>query len=212
MAIRVVLIEDHALTRAGLRTAIGGAAEIEVIDEAADGIAGIALVESIAPDVAVVDLGLPGMDGVSVTREIRRRVPGTRVVILTVNDLDTEILAALAAGADAYCVKASDADVVISAIRAVADGAAYFDPKIAHVVLRALGSGRSSPTPGKSPLSPREIDVVRLIADGRGNGEIAETLHLGLGTVKGHIRDILEKLSAADRAQAAVTALRRGLI
>ncbi len=208
----VVLIEDHALTRAGLRTAIDGSPGLAVVGEAGDGIAGLAAVESVRPEVAVVDLGLPGLDGISLTREIRARVPATRIVILTMNDLDTEILAALAAGADAYCVKASDAEVIILAIRAVADGAAYFDPKVAHVVLRALGSPASLPKPEDSPLTPREVDVVRLIANGRGNGEIAETLHLGLGTVKGHIRDILEKLSAADRAQAAVMALRRGLI
>jgi DNA-binding NarL/FixJ family response regulator len=126
------------------------------------------------------------------------------------HELDEEVLAALAAGADAYCVKSSDAAVVIDAVRTVAAGGAYFDPRIAHVVLRRF-SGTASP-PADSPLTPRELDVLRLVADGVGNAEIAERLHLGLGTVKGHVRDILEKLSASDRAHAAVVAFRRGLL
>jgi DNA-binding NarL/FixJ family response regulator len=122
------------------------------------------------------------------------------------------VLAALSAGADAYCVKSSDAGTVVDAVRIVAGGGAYFDPHIAHVVLRRLGAPAAPLPAGRSPLTPRELDVLRLIADGVGNSEIAERLHLGLGTVKGHIRDILEKLSAADRTQAAVAALRRGLL
>ncbi|MEA2687704.1 MAG: hypothetical protein QOD51_311, partial [Candidatus Eremiobacteraeota bacterium] len=133
-----------------------------------------------------------------------------RVVILTMNELDDEVLAAIAAGAAAYCVKASDPATVVDAIRTVAAGGAYFDPRIAHVVLRKLSGANESP--GRSPLSARETEILRLVADGIGNLEIAERLNIGLGTVKGHMADILEKLSASDRAQAAVTAYRRGLI
>jgi DNA-binding NarL/FixJ family response regulator len=205
---RVVLVEDHALTRAGLRTALA-AAGIEIAGEAGDGIAGEALVAREQPDVAIVDIGLPGQDGIALTRAIKAQGP-TRVLVLTMHELDEEVLAALAAGADAYCVKSSDAAVVIDAVRTVAAGGAYFDPRIAHVVLRRF-SGTASP-PADSPLTPRELDVLRLVADGVGNAEIAERLHLGLGTVKGHVRDILEKLSASDRAHAAVVAFRRGLL
>jgi DNA-binding NarL/FixJ family response regulator len=207
--VRVVLVEDHALTRAGLRAAFE-AAGIAVVAEAADGIAGEAAIARERPDVAVIDIGLPGKDGIAVTREVKASGSPTRVVIVTMHELDDEVLAALAAGADAYCVKSSDAAIVIDAVRAVAAGGAYFDPRIAHVVLRRFSPQAALATP--SPLTPRELDVLRLVAEGVGNAEIAERLHLGLGTVKGHVRDILEKLSASDRAHAAVTAFRRGLL
>lgn len=209
MSLRVVVVEDHELTRAGLRTALASAG-IDVVGEAPDGIAGAEIVARDRPDVAVVDIGLPGRDGIALTREIKATVPATRVVVLTMHELDEEVVAALAAGADAYCVKSSDAAVVVAAIRAVAAGGAYFDPRIAHVVLRRFSGERA--TPAASPLTARELDVLRLVADGIGNQEIADRLHLGLGTVKGHIRDILEKLAATDRAHAAVTAFRRGLL
>jgi NarL family two-component system response regulator LiaR len=207
----VVLVEDHALTRAGLRTALEAGGDVVVVGEAADGIAGEAAIAELRPAVAVIDIGLPGKDGIALTGSIKAAAPQTRVVILTMHDLDEEVIAALAAGADAYCVKSSDPTTVIDAVRIVAGGGAYFDPQIAHVVLRRLGAPAPLPA-GRSPLTPRELDVLRLIADGVGNTGIAERLHLGLGTVKGHIRDILEKLSAADRTQAAVNALRRGLL
>lgn len=209
--ITVVLLEDHALTRAGLRTALEAGGDVVVVAEAVDGISGEAAVRRELPAVAVIDIGLPGKDGIAVTGSIKAATPQVGVVILTMHDLDEEVLAALSAGADAYCVKSSDATSVIDAVRIVAGGGAYFDPHIAHVVLRRLGA--PAPVPAeRSPLTPRELDVLRLIADGIGNAHIAEQLHLGLGTVKGHIRDILEKLSAADRTQAAVNALRRGLL
>jgi DNA-binding NarL/FixJ family response regulator len=207
----VVIVEDHALTRAGLRTALEAGGDVSVIGEAADGVAGEAVIDQLRPAVAVIDIGLPGKDGIALTGSIKASALPTRVVILTMHDLDEEVVAALAAGADAYCVKSSDPATVIDAVRIVAGGGAYFDPQIAHVVLRRLGAPAPLPA-GRSPLTPRELDVLRLIADGVGNTEIAERLHLGLGTVKGHIRDILEKLSATDRTQAAVNALRRGLL
>ena len=207
--IRVVLVEDHALVRAGLRTSLMTAG-IDVVAEAPDGVAGEDAIARTAPDVAVIDLGLPGKDGIALTRDIKTSDHRCGVVILTMHELDDEVLAALAAGADAYCVKSSDTAVVIDAVRTVAAGGAYFDPKIAHVVLRRV-SGHDVAS-SASPLTPRETEVLRLIADGVGNLEIAERLHLGLGTVKGHVADILQKLSASDRAHAAVTAFRRGLI
>jgi two-component system, NarL family, response regulator LiaR len=209
--IRVVIIEDHSLTRAGLRRALTDAG-CDVVGEADDGLQGWREVETQAPDVAVVDVGLPGMDGIELTRRIREARPQTRIVILTMHDLETEVLAALAAGADAYCVKSGDPIGVITAVRTAAEGGAYFDPAVAHVVLRQAGGETAAKPPALSPLSRRETEILRLIADGVGNAEIAQRLSLGLGTVKGHIRDILEKLVAADRTQAAVLALRRGLI
>lgn len=208
-AVRVVIVEDHALVRVGLRTALERAG-VDVVGEAPDGIAGFDVIARTGPDVALIDLGLPGKDGIALTRELKAQPTAPRVVILTMQELDEEVLAALAAGADAYCVKSSDPAVVIDAVRAVAAGGMYLDPRIAHIVLRKV-SGTSA-QPVQSPLTARETDVLRLIAEGVGNVEIGERLHISLGTVKTHVTDILAKLSASDRAQAAVTAYRRGLI
>ncbi len=208
--LRVVVVEDHALTRAGLRTTLDRS--FDLVGEAADGPAGLALVERERPDVAVIDLGLPGMDGVALTQAIRTRWPETGVVLVTMLDDERDVLAALAAGAEAYCLKAGPIERIADAVRIVGDGGAYFDPKIAGVVLARFGAPASAKTQHDSPLTRRETEVLHLIAQGVGNAEIAERLHMGLGTVKGHVRDILEKLSAADRTQAAVTALRRGYI
>jgi NarL family two-component system response regulator LiaR len=206
----VVLIEDHALTRAGLRTALEASAELRVVAEAEDGLGGIEAIVAYKPDVAVVDIGLPGIDGIEVTRRARLAAPETRIAILTVHDLETEVLAALSAGADAYCLKTSPPERIVAAVRTAAERGAYFDPGIARVVMRHLGAPDAPAS--TSPLTPRETEILRMIADGHGNAEIAKALYLGLGTVKGHIRDILEKLKAADRTQAAVVALRRGVI
>jgi DNA-binding NarL/FixJ family response regulator len=208
---RVVLVEDHALTRAGLRATLVDAG-FEVVGEADDGPRGLAEVVRLAPDVAVIDLGLPGMDGIELTKRLRESAAHAKIVILTMHDLDSEVLAALAAGADAYCVKSTKTEGVVTAVRVVADGGAYFDPAVAHVVLRKITEPSAQVPAAPSPLSPRETEILKLVADGVGNAEIAERLSIGLGTVKGHIRDILEKLSAADRTQAAVVALRRGII
>ena len=208
---RIVIIEDHSLTRAGLRSALEEAG-FEIAGEADDGLRGWETVNRLKPELAVVDVGLPGLDGIELTRRIRSSLPNTRVVILTMHDLDTEVLAALAAGADGYCVKSGNPSGVITAVKAALEGGAYFDPAVAHIVLRQIGNTAVAKPAELSPLTNRETEILRLIADGVGNAEIAHRLSLGLGTVKGHIRDILEKLSAADRTQAAVVALRRGLI
>lgn len=205
---RVVIVEDHALTRAGLRTSL--ASQFEIAGEAPDGVSGYDLILRERPDVAVVDIGLPGEDGIALTQRVRRDSPQTHVVIVTMIDLEQQVIAALAAGADAYCLKNSDPERIVEAVRIAAEGGAYFDPQIAHVVLTRFAPREQLLS--DSPLTQRETEVLRLIADGIGNAEIAQRLFIGLGTVKGHIRDIMEKLSAADRTQAAVVALRRGYI
>jgi len=205
---RVAIIEDHALTRAGLRTALAG--EFDISGEAADAAAGYELVLRERPDVAIVDIGLPDEDGISLTHRIRAAQPSTHVVIVTMIDLEPQVIAALAAGADAYCLKNSDPERIVEAVRIASEGGAYFDARIAHVVLTRFAPREQ--TPGDSPLTSRETEILRMISEGRGNAEIAGQLFIGLGTVKGHIRDIMEKLSASDRTQAAVVALRRGYI
>ncbi len=203
-----MIVEDHALTRAGLRTSLSS--EFDVVGEAADGPAGLELMGRLRPDVALIDIGLPEMDGVELTQHIREQFPGTRIVIVTMVDLENEVVAALAAGADAYCLKTAEPERICEAVRIAAEGGAYFDPGIAHIVL-ARFSTRSTST-SASPLTEREAEILRLIADGIGNADIAQRLYIGLGTVKGHVRDIMEKLAASDRTQAAVVALRRGYI
>jgi two-component system, NarL family, response regulator LiaR len=207
--IRVVIVEDHALTREGMKTSLQTA--FDVVGEAADGVQGFDVIAAQQPDVAVVDLGLPGIDGIALTQRVRAEIPATHVVIVTMIDVEQEVLAALAAGADAYCLKSSPVSTLIDAVRIASEGGAYFDPRVAGFVLSRFSSRTQSAT-ANSPLTPREAEVLRLIADGKGNTEIAQTLAIGLGTVKGHIRDILEKLSASDRTQAAVLAIRKGLI
>ncbi|MHB8140901.1 MAG: response regulator, partial [Vulcanimicrobiaceae bacterium] len=176
--IRVVLVEDHALTRMGLRTSLS-AVGIHVVAEVADGIEGLATICAERPDVAVVDIGLPGMDGIALTQRVRVEAPSTRIVILTMIDEEEDVLAALAAGADAYCLKSTDAERIVEAVRMAAAGGAYFDPRIAHVVLRRFTGSAS--TLGETPLTARETEILRLIAEGVGNTDIASHLHLGLG-------------------------------
>jgi len=209
--VRVLIVDDHALVRAGLQTALRDAG-FEFAGEAGDGPEALRLAHEVQPDVMVVDIGLPGMDGIELTRAIRTELPQTRVVMLTMHELEGEVYGALAAGADAYCVKSSDPSGVLTAIRATSQGAAYFDPRIAHFVLREFGAPGAQQQPRESPLTQRETEILRLVAEGSNNVEIADRLAISLGTVKGHIRDILDKLAAADRTQAAVIAIRRRLI
>lgn len=202
----VFLVEDHAFTRDGLRTAINRDAGLQVVGEARSGEEALERLPHSTAQIVVMDIGLPGMDGIEATKQIKATFPELRVVMLTAHRLETEVFAALASGADAYCLKTTDPASLLLAIHAAALGSTYLDPDIAHLVL-----GRVN-VPGENPLSPRELDVLGLIAEGRSNKQIAEALSIGVATVKTHVEDILEKLSASDRTQAAVKALRQGLI
>ena len=203
----VFLVEDHAFSRDGLRVAINRDPNLHVIGEARSGEEALELYALGSADVVVMDIGLPGMDGIEATRQLKVLYPQVRVVMLTVHQLEQEVLAALASGADAYCLKTTNPQSVLLAIHSAALGSAYLDPEIAHMVL-----GRITPLEqSESPLSPRELEVLRLIADGLNNKAIAEALEISLSTVKTHIERILERLAVSDRTQAAVKALRRGL-
>jgi two-component system, NarL family, response regulator LiaR len=205
---RVFLVEDHAFTRDGLRVAIGRETELEVIGEARSGEEALEALETIQADVVVMDIGLPGIDGIEACRRLKQSQPNMRVVMLTAHQLEAQVLAALASGAEAYCLKSTDPAGLILAIRAAVLGSAYLDPQIAHVVLGRI----TVPDPEGSVLSPRELEVLRLIADGLGNKQIADRLEISLSTVKTHIEDILARLKVSDRTQAAVKALRQGLL
>jgi len=205
--IRVLLVEDHAFTRDGLRVAVNFEADLQVVAEARSGEEALDILARTPADVAVLDIGLPGMDGIQTASEIRQRYPPTRVVMLTAHDLRAEVLAALASGADAYCLKSARPDLLLLAIRAAAAGSAYLDPQIAHHVLGAV----RAPGPPVD-LTSRELDVLRLIAEGLSNREIAEHLEISVSSVKLHVQELLVKLQASDRTQAAVKALRHGLL
>lgn len=205
---RVFLVEDHAFTRDGLRVAINREPELTVIGEARSGEEALEMLETTQADVVVMDIGLPGIDGIEACRRLKQTHPNLRVVMLTAHQLEAQVLAALASGAEAYCLKSTDPAGLILAIRAAVLGSAYLDPQIAHVVLGRI----IMPDPESSVLSPRELEVLRLIADGLGNKQIADRLEISLSTVKTHIEDILARLKVSDRTQAAVKALRQGLL
>ena len=205
--VRILLVEDHAFTRDGLRATLNLEGDLRVVAEARSGEEALEVLRHTPADLAVVDIGLPGMDGIETARAIKRGWPGVRIVMLTAHDLREEVFASLASGADAYCLKSARPELLLLAIRAAAAGSAYLDPQVAHHVLGGVRMPEA-----QSPLTPRELDVLRLIADGLPNRDIAEALGVSVSTVKLHVQDILHKLQAADRTQAAVKALRAGLL
>jgi DNA-binding NarL/FixJ family response regulator len=234
--IRITLIEDHDLTRVGMRTALQQRPGFKVIGEAANGTDGLKLLMTAKPDVAIVDIGLPDIDGVELTRRFRQSQtptdqPYTKVLILTLQDNEDVVLAAFAAGADSYCMKDVSLDQLVEALRITQEGNSWIDPAIARIVLRQT---REIATPDNEtvektvtisaaepeynqiiesyPLTERELEVLQLIVDGCSNAVIAEKLFITVGTVKTHVRNILNKLCADDRTQAAVRALRSGLV
>lgn len=205
--IRILLVEDHAFTRDGLRATLNLESDLRVASEARSGEEALERLSQTEVDLALLDIGLPGMDGIQTAAEIKRNWPAVRMVMLTAHDLREEVLAALASGADAYCLKSARPELLLLAIRAAAAGSAYLDPHVAHHVLSAV----RAPDAG-TPLTSRELEVLRSIAEGLSNREIASTLDISVSMVKLHVQELLTKLQAADRTQAAVKALRRGLL
>jgi NarL family two-component system response regulator LiaR len=206
--IGVFLVEDHGFTRDGLRVAINRDPELQVVGEARSGEEALEKVPDTDTQIIVMDIGLPGMDGIEATKQVKALWPEVRVVILTAHQLSAEVFASLASGADAYCLKSSDPSSLLLAIRAAALGSTYLDPQIAHHVLERM----AVPEDASANLSSKERDVLRLIAEGQSNREIADALGVSVATVKLHVQELLAKLSASDRTQAAVKALRQGLI
>ena len=218
--VTVVIVEDHELMREGLRSSLERDGHFKVVGEAGDGKLGLKLITELKPRVVVMDIGLPVLDGIEATRQVKTLLPEARVIILTSHDSDEQIFAALAAGAAGYCLKDLAGDQLKRAIKSVSDGAAWMDPRIAERVLSvfALGLGSRAGAPEKeddipeNPLSLREIEVLRLVAEGLNNKQIAERLIIGVSTVRTHVEHILEKLAVTGRTEAAVKALREGLI
>ena len=211
--LRVLLVDDHDLFRTGLRNLLEEQG-VQVVGEAASGSDALRIVRELAPDVVVMDLNMPGMNGIEATREISAIAPLTRVVVLTISDQDDDVMDAIVAGACGYLVKDSSIEELMRGINAAAIGESLISPPIASKVLqrmRAVTLDQGAETI-RAELSDRELDVLRLIANGKDNSEIAEALHISPKTVKNHISNILMKLQIENRIQAAVYAVRSGIV
>ncbi|XHU96401.1 MAG: response regulator transcription factor [cyanobacterium endosymbiont of Rhopalodia gibba] len=209
---RILIVEDDPLMQLGLEQALSEYPDFEIIGQADDGYVGVQQALELQPDLVVMDIGLPRLDGIAATKQIKEKSPQIHVVILTSHTLQTEVIAALSSGADAYCIKGASLERLLAAIEAAKDGATYLDPQIARLVLDNL----KLPTPELNQnialLSERELEVLKLIVEGKSNNEIAEDLYLSANTIKTHVRGIMNKLAVDDRVQAAVVALRSGLV
>lgn len=210
--ISVLIIDDHQLVREGVRTFLEKQGDITVVGEAASGQEGLRLVAELVPDVVLMDLVMPEMDGVETTRRLKQASPGTQVIVLTSFDDDDHILPAIRAGALSYIMKDVSTAQLADAVRKAAAGEVVMTPHVAARVMQELRRGPRTSTPFAPDLSEREAEVLRLIADGRSNTDIAERLVISEHTVKRHVSNILSKLHLEDRTQAAVYAWRSGLV
>jgi two-component system, NarL family, response regulator LiaR len=208
--IKVLIVEDDLIMRLGLKQYLESQSQIEVVGIAEHGYAAIEMANKLQPNLIVMDVGLPRLDGIAATVEIKKIYPNIRVVVLTSHKSETEIIAALSSGADAYCIKGTIMNGLLIAIAAVQEGAVYLDPQIARQVLENL----KVPNKNKQipELSERELEILRLIVEGMSNIEIAAALYLSPNTIKSYIKSLMNKLSVNDRVQAAVVALRNGLV
>ena len=208
----ILLVEDHDLMRAGLKKSLEREGMVRIAGEASSGEEALKLLseDNLSVDVVVMDIGLPGISGIETTREIKKRSPDIRVVMFTVHQLEEEIFASFSSGADGYCLKDTSIDSLHLGIQAVSLGSLYIDPKIAHLAVRRIQSSGFSDE--ANPLTPRETEVLKLLSEGLSNKEIGQKIRISLSTVKAHIQSILSKLSATTRADAAVKAMKKGLI
>jgi DNA-binding NarL/FixJ family response regulator len=212
--VRVLVVDDHDLFRTGLKTLLEEQG-VNVVGEAANGQTAIRLASELAPDVIVMDLNMPGLTGVETTRKLAGVAPLTRVVVLTISADDDDVMDAVMAGACGYLLKDSSIQELILGIRAAASGESLISPQIAAKVLRRLRSQSSSVDAAetiRAELSDREIEVLKLIANGKDNAQIARELFISPKTVKNHISNILMKLQIENRIQAAVYAVRSGIV
>jgi NarL family two-component system response regulator LiaR len=210
--ITVLIVDDHKVVRQGVRAFMDTQPDITVVGEAGVGEEAISLASEHAPDVVIVDLVMPGMDGVEVTRRVKQASPRTQVIVLTSYHQDEHIFPAIRAGALSYLLKDVGPAELADAVRKAADGEAVLHPRVAARVVQELHGAREDIPNPFTELSDREFEVLRLIADGLNNAVIAETLVISEKTVKSHVSNILNKLHLADRTQAAVYAWREGVV
>jgi len=220
--INVLLVEDHELYRMGLSMALEKAGDINLVSEASDGVDGVKKAREYSPNVILMDIGLPNMDGIEATARIKEFLPEAKILILTSRNGEQDVLGAFAAGADGYVMKGATPEQTITAIKAVNEGVGWIDPAIAKVVFSSIGKS-SSPslasngvtndrTKNSYGLTERELDVLELMVDGLSNPQIAEKLIITRATAKAHVHSILQKLCAATRTQATVMAMKEGLV
>lgn len=204
--IRVLVADDHAVVRAGIVALLDEVDGIEVVGQAADGLAAVEEARRLRPDLVVMDVRMPGATGDVATARIRAELPGTRVLILTTYESDSTIIAAIEAGASGYLLKAAPAEELVEGVRSVARGETALSPAIAAQLVARLRA------PAAAELTPRELDVLRLVAAGCSNRVIGERLFIGEATVKSHLLRVFEKLGVHDRTRAVTLAMERGLL
>jgi DNA-binding NarL/FixJ family response regulator len=209
--IRILLIDDHAMLRQGLRLALNLQPDMHVVGEAGSGREGVAMVQSLQPDIVLLDLNMPDMDGIEVYEHIRRQAPETKVLVLSGIHADARVYATVEAGVDGYIVKDASTAELVEAIRTVAGGECYYHPLITRAISNYVGGGEH-PAALDARLTPRELDVLQLIATSATNKDIAAQLHVSEETVRTHVKNILRKLNQPTRTQAVFEGIRRGLI
>jgi DNA-binding NarL/FixJ family response regulator len=204
--IRVLVADDHPAFRAGLRLMLSSAADVDIVAEVDTGTQAVELAEQTRPDVVVMDLRMPGLDGIEATRRLLRTDPDVGVVVLTMFEDDDSVFAAMRAGARGYLLKGAEQEEILRAIRAIAAGEAIFGPAVARLVIEHFATGTGSTRAAFPLLTDREREILELIATGKGNAAIAHDLMLTLKTVRNHVSNIFGKLQVADRAAAIVKA------
>jgi DNA-binding NarL/FixJ family response regulator len=215
---RVAIVDDHQLVREGLRDLLEDAPDIEVVGEATNGREALLLCSRLHPDLVLMDVRMPEMDGLAATQELKQRYPEISVMMVTMHENPDYLLEALKAGAAGYVLKDGLRQEVVTAVRRVRDGESSLDPELAARLLRRLAAedqGEARPAEGGLPadvLTPRELEVLGLVQRGRSNREVAEELYISRGTVKRHIENIMAKLGVSDRTQAVVKALQLGIL
>lgn len=210
--ITVLIVDDHSVVRQGIRAFLEAQADLNIVGEAASGEEAIRLVQEHIPDVVLMDLVMPGMNGVEATREIKRFSPRTQVVVLTSYHEDEHVFPALRAGALSYALKEIRSGELADIVRKAAQGESVLHPRVAARVIQEVREAKRNVPPAFADLTQRELDVLRLIAEGNSNTAIAEKLVLSEKTVKGHVSNILSKLHMEDRTQAAVFAWQQGFM
>lgn len=217
--VSVVIVEDYKLTRVGLKSTLNEFQHINVVGEAEDAIAGISLIEHLKPDVVLMDLGLPGMNGLEATMKIKEMGLKSKVIILTSHERGEEVIAALGSGANAYCLKDISPDTLSEVIRNVSDGACWVDPAVSSVALNFFPKPEnvsliqtSEVQDARAQLTERELEVLKHLVKGKSNTEIAKELIVSVHTAKAHVCSILQKLCVDDRVQAAVKAIKENII
>lgn len=212
--VKVLIVDDSKLTIVGLKTTLKQFSDIEIIGEANDGQIAIDMVKKIKPDVILMDIGMPSMDGIQATKEIKKLGTTTKVIMLTSHETEQDVLDALSAGANSYCMKDVEPEILVAVVKSTYEGASWLDPRIAKIVLDKFVDrfGKFLKSDNTSNLTEREVDVLNLIAKGCSNQEISDSLCISLNTVKTHIKNIFQKLEVEDRTQAAMKAVKEELI